>query len=76
MTFYFFLDFLFLLQTLQYILTYLDSTENTLIWFCYSFYIHYEKINLYTLIPIPLNMKSINPRQTYPQIIESNACIL
>ena len=34
------LDFLYLLQTLQYILTYLDSIENILILFCPSFYIH------------------------------------
>ena len=45
-----FFYFLYLLQTLQYILTYLDSTENILILFCHSFYIHKKKINLYTLI--------------------------
>ena len=45
-----FLNFLHLLQTLQYIVTYLDSTERILILFYHSFYIHLEKINLYTLI--------------------------
>ena len=35
-----FLDFLYLFQILQYILTYLDSIENILISFCNSFYIH------------------------------------
>ena len=34
-----FLNFLYLLQTLQYILTYLHSIENILILFCHSFYI-------------------------------------
>ena len=41
-----FLDFLYLLQTLQYILTYSDSIENILILLCHSIYIHWEKINL------------------------------
>ena len=45
-----FLDFLYLLQTLQYFLTYLDYLENISILFCNAFYIHQEKINLYTLI--------------------------
>ena len=45
-----FLDFLYLLQTLQYFLTYLDYLENISILFCNAFYIHQEKINLYTLL--------------------------
>ena len=45
-----FLNVLHLLQTLQYILTYLDSIENILILLSHSFYIHEEKLNLYTLI--------------------------
>ena len=44
-----FLNFLYLLQTLQYILTYFDSIENILI-LCNFFHNHEEKINLYTLI--------------------------
>ena len=35
-----FLDFLYLLQKLQYILIYLDSIGNILILFCHSFHIH------------------------------------
>ena len=45
-----FLDFLYLLQVLQCMLIYLYSIENILISFCESFYIHFEKTNLYTLI--------------------------
>ena len=45
-----FLDFLYLLQTLQHILTYLDSIENILILFYHSYFIHEEEINLYTLL--------------------------
>ena len=45
-----FLNFLYLLQTLQNILTYLDSIENILILFCHYFHNHLEKVNLYTLI--------------------------
>ena len=45
-----FLDFQNTLQTLQCILTYLDSIENIFILFCHSFYIHFEKLNSYTLI--------------------------
>ena len=41
-----FLDFLYLLQTLRYILTYLDSTEISILFFN----IQKEKINLHTLI--------------------------
>ena len=35
-----FLDFLYLLETLQYILNYLDSIENLLILFYHYFYIN------------------------------------
>ena len=45
-----FLNVLYLLQTLQYILTYLDSIENNVILFYHYFHNHYEKVNLYTLI--------------------------
>ena len=45
-----FLDFLYLLQTLRYFVYYLDFTENILILFCHYFYIHYEKLNLHTVI--------------------------
>ena len=36
----FFIVFLYLLQILQYILTYLDSTANVLRMFCHSLHIH------------------------------------
>ena len=36
----FFIVFLYLLQILQYILTYLDSTANVLRLFCHSLHIH------------------------------------
>ena len=35
-----FVNFLYLLQTLRYIITYLNSMENILILFWHSFYIH------------------------------------
>ena len=35
-----------------------------------------EKRFAYSVKPFPLNIKSINPMQTYPHIIESYACIL
>ena len=44
--------FLYFLQTLQHVSTYLDSVEDILILFCNSSHIHYEKINLYTLINV------------------------
>ena len=50
-----FLGFLYLLQTLQYVLTYLDSIENILILFRYYFYIHEVKINSFTVIKFSLS---------------------
>ena len=61
-----FLDFLFVLQTLQYISTYLDSIENILLLFYHSFDIHCEKMNSNKLLPF--SMKSINPIQKYSHI--------
>ena len=71
-----FLDFLYLLQTLQQIfiiLNYLDSIENILILFSNSFYIH-EFVHSNKLLPF--NIKSINSIQKYPHIIESYASVL
>ena len=50
------------MQTLQYISTYLDSIENILISFCHSFYIHQEKINLYTLLNFYLSISKSNTK--------------
>ena len=49
------------MQTLQFILTDLDSIENILVLFSHSFYIYSEKINLYTLIKLDLLTKINKP---------------
>ena len=50
-----FLGLLYVLLTLQYVLTYLDSIENIQILFCHYFYIYEEKINSFTVIKFSLS---------------------
>ena len=60
-----------------FILTFLESIKNILVLFCHSFRIHWDKINWYTLNKLlSFNIKSINPIQMHPHIIELYACIL
>ena len=68
-----FSGFLYFFQTLQYVLTYLDSIENILMLFLYSLG---EKRLVYSNKLLPFNMKLINPIKDYPHIIHSYACIL
>ena len=56
-----FLNFLYLLQTLQYILIYLDSN--------YEFSKIFLLLIIFTVKLLPFNMKSTNPIQKYPHII-------
>ena len=51
--------------------------KNILVLSYHSSHNHYDKTNLYNLAKLlPFNMKSVNPIQKYPRIIESYACIL
>ena len=50
-----FLGLLYVLLTLQYVLTYLDSIENIQILFRHYFYIYEEKINSFTVIKFSLS---------------------
>ena len=69
-----FSNFRYLLQILQYILTYLDSIKNmSLAFFSYSLG---ENKFVYSNKLLPFNMKSINQIQQYPHIIESFSCII
>ena len=72
-----FFNFLYLLQTLQYILTYLDSIEKCfniiLSFFLYSLG---ENKFVYSNKILSFHTNSINPMQKYPHIIESSACML
>ena len=63
-----------MLQTLQYILIYLDSIENILVLFVIFLYSLGENKFVYSNKLLPL--KSINPIQKCPHIIESYAFIL
>ena len=63
-------------QTLQHMLTYLDSIEDILILFCHFFYSVGENKFVYCNKFLAFNIRSINPIQKYLHIIESNACIL
>ena len=70
-----FINFLYLLQTLQCILIYLDSTEDILILFCDSFIFIRENKFVYSNKLLTYNMKSLRPIQKHLHIIESYACI-
>ena len=69
-----FSNFLYLLQTLQYILAYLDSIENMILPF-FAYPLGENKF-VYSNKLLPFNMKSINQIQQYPHIIESYVCII
>ena len=62
------------MQTLQYILIYLDSIENILVLFVIFLYSLGENRFVYSNKLLPL--KSVNPIQKCPHIIESYAFIL
>ena len=53
-----FFYFFYIFQTLKYVLTYLGPIEEILILPCHYFDIHYEKVNLYTLINFYLLTKN------------------
>ena len=70
------LNFLYLLQALQYILASLNSIENILIILSFSLYSLGENKFVYSKKLLPFNMKSTNSIQKHPHIIKSYACIL